>query len=110
MACTGQQAGGWAGGGGYGGGGYGGGGRFGGRSPLVIDEDALKGVAKTTGGQYYRAENADQLADALGDLPTHVTVARRNVDVASWFAGAGGVLVVAALTLSLWWSRVRTVR
>ncbi|SER17617.1 vWA domain-containing protein [Microlunatus flavus] len=109
MACTGQQAGGWAGGGGYGGVG-GGGGRFGGRSPLVIDEDALKGVAKTTGGQYYRAENADQLADALGDLPSHVTVARKNVDVASWFAGAGGLLVVAALSLSLWWSRVRTVR
>ena len=105
MACTGQQAGGWAGGGGYGGGG--GGGRFGGRSPLVIDEDALKGVAETTGGQYYRAENADQLADALGDLPSQVTVARQDVDVASWFAGAGGLLVVLALATSLWWSRAR---
>jgi len=110
MACTGQQAGGWAGGGGgggYGGGGYGGGGG-GGRSPLVIDEDALESVARTTGGTYYRAENADQLADALGDLPTHVTVVRRNVDVASWFAGGGGLLVVLALGLSLWWNRVRT--
>jgi Ca-activated chloride channel homolog len=108
MACTGQQAGGWAGGGGYGGGGgFGGGGRFGGRSPLVIDEDALKEVAETTGGEYYRAENADQLAEALGDLPSHVTVARQDVDVASWFAGAGGLLVVAALATSLWWSRVR---
>lgn len=103
MACTGQQAGGWA-----GGGGFGGGGRFGGRSPLVIDEPALQGVAETTGGQYYRAENADQLAEALGDLPSHVTVAREDVDVASWFAGAGGLLVVAALGLSLWWGRVRT--
>ncbi len=106
MACTGQQAGGWA------GGGYGGGGGFGrersGRSPLVIDEDALKQVATTTGGQYYRAQNADQLAEALGDLPSHVTVVRRDVDVASWFAGLGGLLVVAALGLSLWWDRVRT--
>ena len=107
MSCTGQQAGSWAGGGGYGG--YGGGrGSGGGRSPLVIDEDALKAVAKTTGGQYYRAENADQLTDALGDLPSHVTVARENVDVASWFAGAGGLLIASALGLSLWWNRVRT--
>lgn len=104
MACTGQQAGGWAGGGGGGGGrGFGGG-----RSPLVIDEDALKAVAKTTGGEYYRAENADQLTEALGDLPSHVTVARKNVDIASWFAGAGGLLIVSALGLSLWWNRVRT--
>jgi Ca-activated chloride channel family protein len=107
MACTGQQAGGWAGGGGFGGGGRGG---FGVRSPLVIDEDALQGIAKTTGGQYYRAENADQLQKALGDLPSHVTVATKHVDIASWFAGAGGLLVAVAIGLSLWWNRVRTVR
>jgi Ca-activated chloride channel family protein len=107
MACTGQQAGGWAGGGGgYGGGGFGGGGR----SPLVIDEDALRSVAKTTGGAYYRAENADQLAEALGDLPAHMTVVRKDVDVASWFAGGGGLLVALALGLSLWWNRLRTPR
>jgi len=111
MACTGQQAGGWAGGGsGFGGGGSGGGfgGREGARNPLVIDEDALKEVAKTTGGQYYRAENADQLTEALGDLPSHVTVARKTVDIASWFAGAGGLFVAMAVGLSLWWNRVRT--
>ncbi|GAA3563124.1 VWA domain-containing protein [Microlunatus spumicola] len=106
MACTGQQAGGWA--GGYGGGGGGRGFGGGGRSPLVIDEPALRQVAETTGGTYYRAENADQLTEALGDLPSHVTVARENVDVAAWFAGAGGLLVAVALGLSLWWDRVRT--
>jgi Ca-activated chloride channel family protein len=109
MACTGQQAGGW--GGGQGGGGQGGGGWGGGRdgrNPLVIDEDALKGVAETTGGQYYRAENAGQLQEALGDLPSHVTVVTQHVDVASWCAAVGGLLVAAALALSLWWNRVRT--
>jgi Ca-activated chloride channel family protein len=102
MACTGRQAGGWAGGGGWGGGRPGGGGR----SPLVIDEEGLQAVAKSTGGQYYRAESADQLQDALGDLPSQVTVARKHVDIASWFAGAGGLLVAIAVGLSLWWSRV----
>jgi Ca-activated chloride channel family protein len=109
MACTGAQVGGWY--GGYGGGrdrGFGGG--RGGRSPLVIDEDTLQVVAKTTGGQYYKAENADQLQEALGDLPSHVTVAKKHVDIASWFAGAGGLLVAAAVGLSLWWNRLRTPR
>ncbi len=106
MACTGQQAGGWAGGGGGGGGGGWGGGR-GGRSPLVIDEESLRTVAETTGGQYYRAESAVQLQDALGDLPSHVTVVKKQVDVASWFAGAGGLLVAVAVGLALWWNRGR---
>ena len=110
MACTGSQVGGGYGGyGGYGGGrdrGFGGGG--GGRSPLVMDEDALKAIAETSGAQYYRAENADQLQNALGDLPSHVTVAKKHVDIASWFAGVGGLLVAVAIWLSLWWNRVRT--
>ena len=104
MACTGQQAGGWAGGGPGGGSAAA---AAAGRSPLIIDEDALQAVAETTGGQYYRAENADQLQEALGDLPSHVTVVTKHVDIASWFAGAGGLLVAVALGLSLWWNRVR---
>jgi Ca-activated chloride channel family protein len=105
MSCTGQQAGGWP-GGGWGGGGAGRGG--GGRSPLVIDEETLQTVADRTGGEYYRAESADQLQQALGDLPRHITVVYEHVDIASWFAGAGGLLVSVALGLSLWWSRLRT--
>jgi Ca-activated chloride channel homolog len=102
MACTGRQASGWAGGGPPGG--FGGGA---GRNPRVIDEATLQAVAKITGGQYYKAESADQLQGALGDLPSQVTVVRKHVDIASWFAGAGGLLVAVAVGLSLWWNRVR---
>ena len=105
MACTGKQAGSWA------GGGMGGGfGRSGGRSPRIIDEDNLKAIAEITGGQYYKAESADQLQEALGDLPSQITVVRKHVDIASWFAGAGGLLVAVAVGLSLWWNRVRATR
>ncbi len=106
MACTGAQIGDYPGGGGYGGG-YGGGGR---QNPLIIDEAVLQNVAKTTGGQYYRAQNADQLQDALGDLPSHVTVAHKEIDLAAWFAGAGGLVIALAVGLSLWWNRIRVAR
>jgi Ca-activated chloride channel homolog len=105
MACTGKQAGNWAGGGL--GGGFGG---RGGRSPRIIDEDNLQAIAETTGGQYYKAESADQLQEALGDLPSQVAVVKKHVDIASWFAGAGGLLVAVAVGLSLWWNRVRAPR
>ncbi|HJV14822.1 MAG TPA: VWA domain-containing protein [Propionibacteriaceae bacterium] len=109
MACTGQQAGGWA-GGGLGGGSGAGAGRGWGRSPRIIDEEALQAIAETTGGQYYRAESAEQLQKALADLPSEVTVVKKQVDIASWFAGAGGLLVAIAVGLSLWWNRVRAPR
>ena len=109
MACTGQQAGGWAPavraavGRRFGGGGA--------RNPRVIDEASLQAVAEITGGQYYKAESADQLQEALGDLPSQVTVVtNKHVDIASWFAGAGGLLVAVAVGLSLWWNRVRAPR
>jgi len=104
MACTGRQAGGWAGGPG---GGFGGGG---GRNPRVMDEGTLQAIAEITGGQYYKAESADQLQGALDDLPSQVAVVRKHVDIASWFAGAGGLLVAVAVGLSLWWNRVRAPR
>jgi Ca-activated chloride channel family protein len=104
MACTGRQAGGWAGGPG---GGFGGGGS---RNPRVMDEGTLQAVAEITGGQYYKAESADQLQGALGDLPSQVAVVRKHVDIASWFAGAGGLLVAVGVGLSLWWNRVRAPR
>ena len=111
MVCDSSQVsgGGFAGGGG---GGFGnGGGGFGGsegRNPLIIDENALKQVATTTGGRYYRAVDAGQLQSVLKDLPSSVTVAHKNVDLADTFAGIGGLLVVSALGLSLWWNRVRS--
>jgi Ca-activated chloride channel family protein len=109
MACTGKQAGSWAGGGPRGGfgGGFGGGT---GRNPRLIDEATLQAVAQITGGQYYKAQSADQLQGALADLPSHVTVVRQHIDIASSFAGAGGLLAAIAVGLSLWWGRVRAPR
>ena len=45
-----------------------------------------KGLPTSRGGTYYRAESADQLTDALADLPQHIATAKESVDVAAWFA------------------------
>jgi Ca-activated chloride channel family protein len=99
LACSGAQF------GGFGGGGPGGGFRGGG--PLIADYGALRHIAGTTGGKFYRAENADQLKAALGNLSGTFTTTREHLDIAAWFAGFGGLFVAAALALSLWWNRTR---
>ncbi|AYG04682.1 VWA domain-containing protein [Gryllotalpicola protaetiae] len=114
LVCPGSQLNdgfGGFGGGGFGpgaGGGFDGGG-FGGRgNVLQIDEGALKQIAKTTGGTYHRAQNADELKSALASLPSKFSLVKQHVDLAAWFAGIGGLLIAVAVGLSLWFSRVRT--
>ncbi|MGN9788011.1 VWA domain-containing protein [Nonomuraea sp. ZG12] len=90
-------------------GGWGGRGGFDrGRNVRMIDEPTLKQIAQTTGGSYHRAQNADQLQSALDALPGSFTVIRQRVDTAAAFAAGGGILITAALALSLWWNRPRT--
>ncbi|GAA1604812.1 VWA domain-containing protein [Actinoplanes couchii] len=108
MVCTPDQVGGDSFGGGrgngFGGGGFGGGG--GGRGGnREIDEEALTQVADLTGGRYFKAEDAQQLTDVLGDLPSEFGLTRQNVEVSVWFLALGAMLVTAGVTLSLWWNR-----
>jgi Ca-activated chloride channel family protein len=105
LVCSNSQFGGF---GGFGGGAYGGGGGgYGGRNPLVADYGTLRQIAGITGGKFYRAQNADQLKAALGNLSSTFTTIREHRDIAAWLAGLGGLLVAAALALSLWWNRTR---
>ena len=39
---------------------------------LYIDEPTLRAIADTTGGEYYPAENADQLVEVFDELPARV--------------------------------------
>ena len=108
MVCTADQIGddgafGPRGGGGFGGfGGYGGG-----RASRIqeIDEDTLKKVADTTGGRYFRADDAGKLNDVLSGLPREIGLHREQVEISVWFVLVGGLLVFAGVGLSLWWNR-----
>ena len=103
LACSSAQF------GGFGGPGFGGFGGPGGGpgSPLFADYGALMQISRTTGGTFFRAQDADQLSRALARLPAAFTVVRKHIDIASWFAAGGGLLVAAAVALSLWWNRTQ---
>jgi Ca-activated chloride channel family protein len=85
-------------------GGFGGGLGPGGRNFLVVDEDALQTVARTTGGEYFKASDADQLQGVLNDLPKHVDVQERNVEVSVAFAGLAALLLLLGLWLAGRWA------
>ena len=103
LACSSAQF------GGFGGVGFGGfGGRPGGEgNPFDADYGALMQISRTTGGTFYRAQDADQLSSALAKLPAAFTIVRKHIDIASAFAAGGGLLIAAAVALSLWWNRTR---
>jgi Ca-activated chloride channel family protein len=93
-------------GGGGGFGGFGGGGR----NNFEIDEDALTKVASTTGGRYFRAQDADQLSKVLGDLPRDIGLHKEKVEITVWFVLAGALLAFTGVGLALWWQRGPRVR
>lgn len=89
-----------------------GGGQFGGygggnAGAFDANDAALRQIASATGGTFFRAQDAKQLGSALGRLPAAFTIVRQQVDLAAAFAALGGLLVAAAVALSLWWNRVR---
>jgi Ca-activated chloride channel family protein len=70
-----------------------------------IDEPTLNGVAEMTGGEYYRAENADQLVGVFDDLPQRVVRQDERREISSYFVLLGALLVTVAFGLSMWWNR-----
>jgi Ca-activated chloride channel homolog len=103
MVCTQAQMGGNNFGGGFGGGSFGGGSGF--RRFLVIDEETLQAVAEMTGGEYYRAESADQLYDVFRELPAHFVLQKQEVEISFAFAAFGALMATVAIALSFWWHR-----
>ena len=105
MVCTQAQMGGDALGGGFGFGNFGGGGGGDFRRFLVIDEGTLQSVADSTGGAYFRAENADQLLEIFLGLPSRITLQRQRIEIGAFFTLLGAIFVTGAMALSLRWNR-----
>ena len=84
-----------------------GGGGIGGapRRFLVIDEPTLRGIADTTGGEYFRAENADQLLGVFNDLPTRIVLQDEETEISVYFLMTSALLAMTAIGVSLAWNR-----
>ena len=105
MVCTPDQISGDAGAGGgrgFGGGAGGAGGRN--RSAQDLDEKTLVEVADLTGGEYFKAVDAEALAKVLTNLPNDIVLQRRNTEITVWFALVGALLAMVAVGLAQWWN------
>jgi Ca-activated chloride channel family protein len=90
---------------GGGGGGWGGWGGGGNRRFLLLDEDTLQGMADVTGGEYYRAEDAEQLFDIFTSLPNEIVLQRQRQEISALFSLSGVIFTILAAALSLLWHR-----
>ena len=75
------------------------------RQFLYIDEPTLRSIADTTGGEYYRAANADRLVEVFEELPARVEQQEQEREISVGFVGVGVLLALFAVGLSLWWNR-----
>ncbi len=70
-----------------------------------VDEETLQAVAKTTGGEFYRASNAEDLGHIYDKLSSQIALETRLTEVSVLFAALALALVLSALGLSLRWFR-----
>jgi Ca-activated chloride channel homolog len=67
------------------------------------DTDTLAAVAETTGGRFFQAPTAKDLAQIYENLGTRIGYTTEQREVTQWFAAAGLVLVVAGAGLAAHW-------
>ncbi len=70
-----------------------------------VDEETLQAVAKATGGEFFRAQNAQDLANIYAKLSSRVAVETRDTEVSVLMGLAALLLVVSSLGLSMVWLR-----
>lgn len=72
---------------------------------LIIDEPTLIEVADLTGGEYFRAADAEQLIDVFDQLPSQVILQEEETDISVLFLGAAFILFAAAVLVSMRFNR-----
>ncbi len=71
-----------------------------------LDEEALKAVARTTGGEYFQAASAGELGKVYKDLHAKLGLEKKEEEVSALFSGvAAGLVLLAALLSLLWYYR-----
>jgi Ca-activated chloride channel family protein len=68
-----------------------------------LDEAMLEQISQITGGTYYKAESAQQLAQIYGQLNPELVIKPEKTEVTSLFAGAGILALLVGGVFSLLW-------
>ena len=77
------------------------------RMRVRLDEDALKGIAKETRGEYFYAGTATDLRKVYSNLNSKLVMERKETEITAFFsAGAAILAVLSALLSLLWFNRV----
>ncbi len=72
-----------------------------------LDEETLKAVASKTQGEYFYAGTAENLKKVYETLSSRLTVVKKETEISSLLALAGGVLALLSAMLSLaWFNRI----
>lgn len=69
-----------------------------------IDDATLKQIADLTGGKYYTAASAGELANAFKNLPTYVITTKETTEITAFFTAFAALVAVLALFLSMRWN------
>ena len=74
---------------------------------VQLDEATLKAIANKTGGNYYRAQDENQLLKIYQTLSTKLVVERQQTELTALFAAvAAGVLLIAGALSLAWFNRL----
>ena len=77
------------------------------RMRVRLDEDALKGIAKETRGEYFYAGTATDLKKVYANLNSKLVMERKETEVTALFTAAAAALaMISALLSLLWFNRV----
>jgi Ca-activated chloride channel family protein len=73
------------------------------RQPVGLDETTLKDIASDTGGQYFYAADAGQLAQIYAQLSSHVSWVPQKTEITALVSGLAAAFFLVAGALSLRW-------
>ncbi|MGE3928204.1 MAG: VWA domain-containing protein, partial [Lautropia sp.] len=77
------------------------------RMRVRLDEEALKGIASVTRGEYFYAGTANDLKKVYSNLNSKFVLEKKETEITAFFAAAAAALALLSALLSLlWFNRV----
>jgi Ca-activated chloride channel homolog len=72
--------------------------------PVIVNREALRQIAETTGGHSFDAQSAAQLDTVYSDLGTAISQRTEQTEVTIWFVAFALLLALAASAAALAWT------